>query len=216
MDYEQEEILIPPLVKARRLYYDYYPTDSELKVFRCDEFLINLVLNNNIQLDFYSFSTDKFCGLLTIDEDEATILVNNKSPAYRRNFTIAHELGHYFMHRHKKSNFPDRTTDLLNSTNEIFERQANVFASEIILPTPVVHVMLRSRYSFHRISVVTQTSYETLKWRLVRHLRHIYKLSLSESSRIVGNFETLSIYEDKKTEIHNLVINTEYQKIINS
>lgn len=212
MDEITENIYKIPIVRARRLFNNYYSIETDLKSYRCDEFLINLIIDNNIKLEFFPFSSEKFCGLLTTEDDEVTILVNQNLPPYRRNFTIAHELGHFYMHRNINTNFPDKASDLLNSVNDNLEKQANVFASEIVLPTIIIHIMLRSRISFKRIASVTQTSYETLRWRLVRHLRDIYNLSQNQSVKITNDFEDSSIFGYKKSEIHNIIDNVDSHK----
>ncbi|MNB71346.1 Metallopeptidase ImmA [compost metagenome] len=192
-------------LRALSLFSKYYSREMDLKTYRCDEFLIKLIQDNNIRLDFYSFSNSNFCGLLTIDDDETTIVVNKNSPAYRRNFTIAHELGHFFLHKHLKTEFPDRASDLLNSANDAFEKQANIFASEIVLPDVVLFVMLRSKYSFFRISVVTQTSHETLRWRLVSYLRDNHKILHNKSIELVENYVDASVFGYKQNELQDFI-----------
>lgn len=204
-----------PILRAQALFFNYYSRDMELKTYRCDEFLVNLIQDNNIRLDFYPFKSDKFCGLLTIDEEETTIVVNKNIPAVRRNFTIAHELGHFFLHRNLNKNFPDRASDLLSSADEVFEKQANAFASEIVLPTVVVYIMLRSKFSFNRISSVTQVSHETLRWRLVRYLIENHEIPYNRSVTLVKDFEDSSIFGYRYNEIHDFVAKEAYKKIIN-
>ncbi|MGG4344961.1 ImmA/IrrE family metallo-endopeptidase [Paenibacillus lautus] len=204
-----------PILKAQSLFSRYYSREMDLKTYRCDEFLVRLIQDNNIRLDLYPFKSDKFCGLLTIDEDEITIVVNKNSPAVRRNFTIAHELGHFYLHRHLNSNFPDRASDLLNSSDIVFEKQANAFASEIVLPNIVVYIMLKSKFSFNRISAVTQTSHETLRWRLIRFLIGNFKMSHNKCVEMVNDFEDSSIFGYKKCEIHDFIAKEVYKKLVN-
>lgn len=210
-----KDIFTFPILKARSLFSRYYSREIDLKTYRCDEFLVRLIQDNKIRLDLYPFNSDKFCGLLTIDEDEITIVVNKNSPAVRRNFTIAHELGHFFLHRQLNSNFPDRASDLLNSTDIVLEKQANAFASEIVLPDIVVYIMLRSRFSFNRISAVTQASHETLRWRLVRYLIENHKMSYNKCVEMVNDFEDSSIFGHKNCEFHDYIAKEVYKRMVN-
>jgi len=209
-----EDIFVAPIRKARALFQKNYSRYFDFKIFRCDMFLIQIIRDNNIGLDSHHFSSEKFCGLLTIDELETTILYNKNSPPYRRNFTIAHELGHYFLHRHLKSNFPDRTSDLLTSTNNKMEKQANAFASEIVLPILVLQIMLNSRFSFRRISSTTQTSHECLRYRLHRHLQDLYELPYGKILKLVDDFENASFLGYKNNDLTDFIASNRITKII--
>src|SRR5687768_16909947 len=48
-------------------------------------------------------------GLLVIRKDHATIGVNELHHRHRRRFSIAHELGHYLLHRYSANVFVDST-----------------------------------------------------------------------------------------------------------
>jgi Zn-dependent peptidase ImmA (M78 family) len=72
-------------------------------------------------------------GTLEKIDDKWTIQVNRKHHPRRRRYTIAHELGHYCLHRHQESLFEDIIFFRgLEPTKT--ERQANIFASEILMP----------------------------------------------------------------------------------
>lgn len=62
------------------------------------------------------------------DDMPYIILGNNKGVAVRRNFDIAHELGHLLLHRHVQFDL------LTNEEHKVIENEANVFASEFLLP----------------------------------------------------------------------------------
>jgi len=51
----------------------------------------------------------------------------------RRNFTIAHELGHYICHRWQKDNFECGEKEFYGSPDQI-EQEANKFASYLLMP----------------------------------------------------------------------------------
>lgn len=56
------------------------------------------------------------------------VLGNNKGVAVRRNFDIAHELGHLILHRNIQYDM------LSNEEYKEIEREADIFASELLLP----------------------------------------------------------------------------------
>jgi Zn-dependent peptidase ImmA (M78 family) len=65
----------------------------------------------------------------------------DERPLRRYRFTIAHELGHWICHVLGR---PDpqptycRAVDLSESADRILEREANVFAAELLMPEPAV------------------------------------------------------------------------------
>lgn len=72
-------------------------------------------------------------GLLVIKNGRASIgLDSNQSPE-RRRFTIAHELGHFFLHRTLKETFVDEVFARSGNSNQI-EREANAFAAALLMP----------------------------------------------------------------------------------
>lgn len=93
---------------------------------------------------------DKVSGLLVIDSNKVTIGVNKAHTRTRRRFTIAHELGHYILHRHFDTNvFVDSSytfrRDQLSSEGTYLEEiAANAFAAELLMPEE----MLRECYEY--------------------------------------------------------------------
>lgn len=67
------------------------------------------------------------------EKDEYIIIVNKNHPPARKNFTIAHELGHYCLHRNQKNKFEDHTF-FRNKNSSTEESQANIFAAELLMP----------------------------------------------------------------------------------
>ena len=74
-------------------------------------------------------------------KEEVVILLNTDRPLYnprRTHFTLAHELGHYFLHYKLKgiSDIPQDTFYTFNrkSSYDQFEREANWFASAFLMP----------------------------------------------------------------------------------
>ena len=75
----------------------------------------------------------------------------------RRNFTLAHELGHYMVHRHERSSgrFDCSEKDILGNntgTNEI-EAEANAFAATLLMPNQDFRSQVNGqKFSFDLIS----------------------------------------------------------------
>ena len=83
-------------------------------------------------------------GLLSIKDGKGTIGYSKDEPRVRKRFTIAHELGHYELHREKSDLFVDKQFIYRNknssstAVSQVMEQEANAFASAILMPTEYV------------------------------------------------------------------------------
>jgi Zn-dependent peptidase ImmA (M78 family) len=69
-----------------------------------------------------------------------TIYVNSSSSATRQRFTIAHELGHFFLHGDRQRAFRDTFSSQGLHLHEI---EANRFSAELLMPAHWVKAYLR-------------------------------------------------------------------------
>ena len=88
-------------------------------------------------------------GMLYREGESAVILINRDDAPVRKRFSIAHELGHYYLHANS-SVFVDRRVRYRdsNSSQGIFreEIEANNFAAELLMPeAQVFHETTRLR-----------------------------------------------------------------------
>lgn len=90
-------------------------------------------------------NTKGYEGILLKDNGNARIIIsNNITNKGRKNFTLAHELGHYSIPTHTKGSF-ECIADFFNPflRNPSDEVEANQFASELLLPEkllkPILH-----------------------------------------------------------------------------
>ena len=181
-------------------YRKFLPTLDSLN-FRADIILTSILLREKIVVDLRPL-IDKFCGMLTIDEYETSILINKNHLPGKRYFTIGHELCHYFMHRDKSSHFLDHRGNLNSNSDKdtlpIIEQQANAFSSELLMPREVINAMLTNKFSFYKIAKSIKVSYESLKWRLVRHCIETCGLNNLESKIVVEDYMVVS-----KAKLHH-------------
>lgn len=69
------------------------------------------------------------------DKKEKAILIASDEPAERIEFTIAHELGHFFLHEKKQTDiFYRKQMFHLNDENKEEEKEANWFAASLLMP----------------------------------------------------------------------------------
>lgn len=97
-----------------------------------------------------------------------TIFVSDAEPSERQLFTVAHELGHYKLHK-------SRTTDILfrknvwqftNGDEESDEIQANWFAANLLMPAEAVRRMWRITQDITKLSAIFGVSKTAMSFRL--------------------------------------------------
>lgn len=86
-------------------------------------------------------------GQFQHEEGQPVIRYNDKEPLVRQRFTIAHELGHFALNH--PGGFRDNFRIYLDESvrKDIFERQANQFASELLMPEGAVMWVVKSSKS---------------------------------------------------------------------
>ena len=100
----------------------------------CEVFGIEVVLDKPIHQDGY---------LVCCDGMKLIFISSRITNPHRRKFIIAHELGHFLMHRDGLfccNNIADYGSTVVNST--VQENEANSFASELLLPIVELKAML--------------------------------------------------------------------------
>ena len=94
----------------------------------------------------YSVFEDSISGLLYKKKNKNIIVVNSLHPEVRQRFTIAHELGHYFLNHHSNL-FIDKGNlyrDKRSSEGNIrWEREANKFAAELLMPEEMLRRFIK-------------------------------------------------------------------------
>ena len=119
------------------------------------------------------------------------ILINSsiKSEA-RKNFTVAHELGHYELDKHKKANSACLIDEMYNPMlNKQEELRANQFAVELLMPKRqfLADMNQTKEVGWEAIDALAAkycTSLTSTAIRYVRSSPHICAIVLSEESKI--------------------------------
>lgn len=93
-----------------------------------------------IEVFSIDFSDDSVSGILRKEDDAFRIYVNSAHSTSRKRFTIAHELGHYVLHRDGVTAFVDPELNLYRSDSSQgdMEVQANIFAAALLMPAELV------------------------------------------------------------------------------
>ena len=116
----------------------------------------------------------RFEGRLELCAGKPTIFINDHGRGLeypRARFTLAHELGHFFLHRrwlHAGRAFHDAELLVGDELREV-EREANAFAAECLLPEQLVERFLSGRLlSLERVQQLADDAKASLKATAIR------------------------------------------------
>lgn len=127
----------------------------------------------------YAVLGDDVSGLLVMEDGGAVIGVNKEHPTVRQRFTIAHELGHYMLHRGSSELFIDKKYSAIfrdtrsSSGEDRMEIQANLFAAAILMPSTLLEeeiekneIDLGNDYALESLAQRFGVSVQALAYRL--------------------------------------------------
>ncbi len=98
------------------------------------------------------------------------IYVNHEEPYNRQTFTIAHELGHYFLHKELFDKHPEKYQVLLRkpmgAVVDPLEQEANAFAAELLVPKHLLQEYNKSPVSVKLLATIFVVSEDVIRYRL--------------------------------------------------
>jgi Zn-dependent peptidase ImmA (M78 family) len=99
---------------------------------------------------------------------ERRIVLRAAEPVARRRFTLAHELGHWVCQVKGGHEAPVycRAADVAPSADRALEREANVFAAELLMPEPAVRADWPRAASCAELAGWFGVSEYAMSWRL--------------------------------------------------
>ena len=93
----------------------------------------------------------------------------DEAPLRRFRFTIAHELGHWICHvvgAERPAAMFCRAKDISEDADRVVEREANVFAAELLMPEPAVRVAWQELGDVAACAARFDVSPTAMRWRL--------------------------------------------------
>ncbi len=129
-----------------------------------------------IQVLKAEFQQEGVAGLIQKEGDRVSLYVNEHEHPNRQRFTIAHELGHYFLHLQTlpSGGFADTRSlyrnpgdlDRLNPKEREEERQANQFAAALLMPEPRIRALAPALGSIEELARTFRVSLDAMGIRL--------------------------------------------------
>ena len=122
--------------------------------------------SKNIRVE-YVLMESSTSGYLRQENGIWVIGVNSLHNPKRQRFTIAHELGHFYMHKDKNIDFED-TTFLKNLYNSPIEYSANEFGANLLMPESSIREAIQSGIkNIKELSTKFDVSIAAIKHRVV-------------------------------------------------
>lgn len=144
-------------------------------------------------MNVQAINIDGAQGRILIEDDEAIISYNNNiHNESKRRFVIAHELGHFLLHKDifsKIAHIDDEKTLSEWYAKGVHEKEANQFAAELLMPSELYMRQVRGKmFNFDLIKSVANSFQTSLTSTLLKY-------------RILGDFPLAIIYsKNKKVE----------------
>ncbi len=112
-----------------------------------------------------TFENDDVSGAMT--RDEKIIYIAEDEEGNRKVFTIAHELGHYFLHSYKKHDVFYRS-QIINLTDEKqqSESEANWFAASLLIPEAKLRYFFSVTQDVGELATIFAVSSTAVYYRL--------------------------------------------------
>ena len=122
----------------------------------------------SLGLKIYSddFSGRNVSGKLVRRNGEFFIVVNDKDPASRQRFTVAHEIAHFVLHRDMISTELEDNAMYRSDLSDTYEIEANRLAADILLPADRVKQEYKKTPALVPLSNKFDVSVDALKIRL--------------------------------------------------
>lgn len=128
---------------------------------------------NKIGIEVRPIFSDAYSGKATHENDNPVIEYNQNDTPSGKLFTISHEIGHHYLgHTEDKTHHFHELIDNDNnfnvSVNDDYERQANNFAMELLMPHSLVDFLIakKNMTSLYDLANTFGVSTVAMKYRL--------------------------------------------------
>lgn len=142
---------------AAQLLEEYSLLDPPINVYQ----ILHMI---RVDVNFREFRSDKLEGLYLNDVTGPHIAINSAHHAVKKRFTAGHELKH---HIHDEVGLQCSS----DKKKKLIERSANVFASELLMPSDMVKSVVKELsqeelFTIHTLCSIFQVSYASMVVRL--------------------------------------------------
>ena len=156
--------------------------------FLCKQFIIEVYFEDLINVEAF----------FILKNGKKRIVANNSIMYEKRlKFTISHEIGHYILPWHNNNIYDCKTTDIIGfNSYKVEEREANHFASELLIPEQFLCQSLREKQVSLSVLKDLASEYEvsltSLAIKAVKLSDNPVSVVLSENGRVKWAYKSSS------------------------
>lgn len=149
------------------------------------ELVFDIMNQRDIKFKELNENDDEFCGVYIVLNNVKMIFVNSNLYPPRKNFTIAHELGHHFLAHPLQDGAIICNKEIIFGNNKSeFEKEADFFAACFLMPEKLVRQKveeLKEDYS-KQLDIHDSTDKQLINSEIINRLCDLFKVS-KESMR---------------------------------
>jgi Zn-dependent peptidase ImmA (M78 family) len=131
----------------------------------------DIARNNGLEIIEKAFPQDQanISGFVTMQDGTGKLYVNLADAPNRRRFTVAHELGHWRLHKEELRNNPQRSILFRIAIGQLnkdpIEKDANIFAANLLVPLELLR-QYRDGKTNEQLGELFGVSTEVIGYRL--------------------------------------------------
>lgn len=133
---------------------------------------VTLANREGIKVSNAIFADEGVSGMVAKRANDVAFYINQNDAPFRKRFTIAHELGHHFLHLIGDGEFVDTKVDLFRDSEstpgKTVEVQANQFAAALLMPADLVKEAYQETRELSELARQFKVSEEAMAIRLAR------------------------------------------------
>jgi Zn-dependent peptidase ImmA (M78 family) len=150
--------------KARNVLKDNFLSEPPINVY-----LLAKNYGLKIKEGLFPNGYSNISGFITISNGIPILYVNSDDSQNRKNFTVAHELGHWILHKDRVESDPNLAIlfriPLGTLNKDPLEKEANAFAAELLVPKEMLD-KLKDNKSAKDLAAIFEVSEEVIGYRL--------------------------------------------------
>ncbi len=141
--------------------------------------LQRLVEREGLEYDEVDYFPDDVDAMIIPIDGRIVAAVNLNQAPNRRRFSLAHELGHHFLHR-DRSVLEDRVTIdsghelTCGKSKDVYETEADMFASELLIPLAFLKRAYKKGMSIPEVAEIFSVSEQAASVAVSQHFNSLF------------------------------------------
>ncbi len=144
--------------------------------------IVSIMTERSIKFAEIFADDEEFCGVYLVDDDKKAIIINSNMYEPRKNFTIAHELGHHYLnHKLDDGVIACDNNAVFGKNKPEREKEADYFASCFLMPESLMKTKafeFKKSYADNKqFTLLKETEIQVYNEALNEFLRKFFRVS---------------------------------------